>query len=168
MHCSTPGSIVFHCLLEVTQIMPIISMMLSNHLILCHPFLILPSIFPNIRVFSMSQLVASGGQWSFSFTISPSNESVSVHSVSVHSLSCVRLFVTPWNVAHQASLSGTNAHSLTKLIPIELVMPSNHLILCRPLLLPPEIFPSITVFSNESVHILHGVLEVQLQHQSFQ
>ena len=60
-------------------------------------------------------------------------------------------FETPWTAAHQASLSITNSWSLLKLISIELVMPSNHLILCRPLLLTPSIFPSIRVFSNESV-----------------
>jgi len=63
----------------------------------------------------------------------------------------VQLFVTPWTAAHQASLSTTNSWSLLKCMSIELVMPSNHLILCRPLLLPPSIFPSIRVFSNESV-----------------
>ena len=58
--------------------------------------------------------------------------------------------VAPWIVAHQASLSITNYRSLLKLMSIELVMPSNHLILCHPLLLPPSIFPNISVFSNES------------------
>ena len=70
---------------------------------------------------------------------------------SVQSLSHVQLFVTPWTAAHQASLSITNSWNLLKLMSIELVMPSSHLILCRPLLLPPSIFPSIRVFSNESV-----------------
>ena len=70
---------------------------------------------------------------------------------SVQSLSCVQLFATPWTAAHQASLSITNSQSLLKLVSIELVMPSSHLILCRPLLLLPSIFPSIRVFSNESV-----------------
>ena len=70
---------------------------------------------------------------------------------SVQSLSCVQLFTTPWTAARQASLSVTNSWSLPKLMFIELVMPSNHLILCRPLLLLPSIFPSIRVFSNESV-----------------
>ena len=70
---------------------------------------------------------------------------------SVQSLSHVRLFATPWTAAHQASLSITNSQSLCKLMSIESVMPSNHLILCRPLLLPPSIFPSIRVFSNESI-----------------
>ena len=70
----------------------------------------------------------------------------SIQFSSVQSLSCVQLFVTPWTSAHQASLSITNSQSL--LMSIELVMPSNHLILCRHLLLPPSIFPSIRVFSN--------------------
>ena len=73
---------------------------------------------------------------------------------SVRSLSCVQLFATPWTAAHQASLSITNCQSLLKLMSIESVMPSNHFILCRPLLLPRSIFPSIRVFSNESaLHI---------------
>ena len=66
------------------------------------------------------------------------------------SLSCVRLFVTPWIAARQASLSITNPRSSPKLMSIELVMPSSHLILCHPLLLLPPIPPSIRVFSNES------------------
>ena len=69
---------------------------------------------------------------------------------SVQLLSRVRLFVTPWTAACQASLSITNFWSLLKLMPIESVMPSNHLILCHPLLLTPSIFPSIRVFSKES------------------
>ena len=70
---------------------------------------------------------------------------------SVKSLSRVGLFATPWTAAHQASLSITNSRSSPKLMSMESVMPSNHLILCRPLLLLPSIFPSIRVFSNESV-----------------
>ena len=70
---------------------------------------------------------------------------------SVQSLSHIQLFATPWTATCQASLSITNSQSLLKLMLIELVMPSNHLILCHPLLLPPSIFPSIRVFSNESV-----------------
>ena len=69
---------------------------------------------------------------------------------SVQSFTCARLFVTPWTAAHQASLSIPNSQSLLKLMSIESVMPSNHLILCHPLLLLPSIFPSIRVFSNES------------------
>ena len=71
-------------------------------------------------------------------------------SQSVQSLSRVRLFATPWTASRQASLSITNSWSLPKLMFIELVMPSNHLILCCPLLLLPSIFPNIRVFSNES------------------
>ena len=70
---------------------------------------------------------------------------------SVQSLSRVRLFVTPWTAARQASLSITNSWSLLKLMSIESVMSSSHLILCHPLLLPPSVFPIIRVFSNESV-----------------
>ena len=73
---------------------------------------------------------------------------------SVQSLSCVWLFVTPWIAARQASLSITNSQSLLKLMSIESVIPSSHLILCHPLLLLPPIPPSIKVFSNEStLHI---------------
>ena len=74
-----------------------------------------------------------------------------MHLSSVQLLRGVRLFATPWTAARQASLSITNSWSLPKLMSIESVMPSNHLILCRPLLLPPSIFPSIRVFSHESV-----------------
>ena len=70
---------------------------------------------------------------------------------SVQLLSHVQLFATPWIPAHQASLSITNSPNLLKLMSIESVMPSNHLVLCSPLLLLPSIFPSIRVFSNESV-----------------
>ena len=76
---------------------------------------------------------------------------ISVQFRSVQLLSRVRLFVTPWTAACQASLSITNSRSSPKLMSIELVMPSNHPILCRPLLLLPSIFASIRVFSNESV-----------------
>ena len=71
--------------------------------------------------------------------------------VAVQLLSHVQLFVAPWTAAHQASRSFTNSRSLLKLMSVESVMPSNHLILCGPLLLLPSIFPSIRVFSNESV-----------------
>ena len=76
------------------------------------------------------------------------------HVSSVQSLSRVQLFATPWTAACQAFLSITNSRSLPKLMSIESVMPSNHLILCHPLLLLPSIFPSIRVFSNElALHI---------------
>ena len=84
---------------------------------------------------------------------------------SVQLLSHVRLFVTPWTSAHQASLSITNSWSLLKLMTIELVMPFNHLILCRPLLLPLQSFPASEFFQMSQVA---KVLEFQLQHQSFQ
>ena len=91
----------------------------SNHLILCRPLLLPPSVFPSI-------------------------------SQSVQSLSRFRLFATPWTTAHQASLSITNSWSSLKLLSIESVMPSIHLILCCPLLLLPPIPPIIRVFFNES------------------
>ena len=96
----------------------------------CCPLLVLPPIFPQVKVFP--------------------NE-LTLHISSVQSLSRVWLFATPWTAAHQASLSITSSQSPPKPTSIESVMPSNHLILCRPLLLPPSTFPSIRVFSNESV-----------------
>ena len=92
----------------------------------------------------MSPLLAGGV-----FTTSATWEAL--FSVSVQSLSHVRLFETPGTTVRQASQSIINSRSLLKLMSIELVMPSNHLILCHPLLLPPSIFPSIRGFSNESV-----------------
>ena len=77
--------------------------------------------------------------------------SPSVQFGSVQWLSRVRRCATPWTAACQSSLSITNSQSVLKLMSIQLVMPSNHLILCRPLLLPPSIFPSIRIFSSESV-----------------
>ena len=86
---------------------------------------------------------------------------------SVQSLSCVWLFANPWIAAHQASLSITNSQSSLKLTSIESVMPSSHLILCRPLLLLPPIAPSIRVFFQwvNSSHKVAKVLEFQPQHQ---
>ena len=82
---------------------------------------------------------------------------------SVQSLSCVRLFATPWIAAHQASLSITNSWSSLRLTSIESVMPSSHLILCRPLLLLPPIPPSISLFQwVNSSHEVAKVLEFQL------
>ena len=90
------------------------------------------------------------------------------HFSSVQSLSRVRLFVTPWIAAHQASLSITNSQSSLKLMSVESVMPSSHLI-CRPLLLLPPIPPSIRVFQwVNSSHEVAKVLEFQLPHHSFQ
>ena len=79
-------------------------------------------------------------------TVAVANTSIS----SVQLLLCIWLFATRWTGARQASLSITNSRSLLKLMSIESVMPSNHLILCRPLLLPPSIFPSVRIFSDES------------------
>ena len=121
--------------------MSIESVIPCNHLILCWPLLLLPSIFPNIRVFSVSQLSASDGQ---SIGISASTFS------SVQSLSCIWLFASPWIAARHASLSITNSWSSLKLTSTESVMPFKHLILCHLFLLPP-IPSSFRVFSNESV-----------------
>ena len=87
---------------------------------------------------------------------------------SVQSLSHIQLFATPWTTACQASLSFTISQSLLKLMSIEPMMPSNHLVLCHPF--SSSVFPSIRVFSNESAlhHQVAKVLELQLQHQSFQ
>ena len=84
------------------------------------------------------------------FSCRSTTEQTSVQLISVQSLGCVQLFATRWTAAHQTSLSITNSRSLLKLMSIELVMPSNHLILCHPFLLLPSIFPNIRVFSNES------------------
>ena len=100
--------------------------------------------------------IAHGIIWSWGVS-SQSQREEGTHPKSFNSvqpLSHVWLFVTPWTAAHQASLSITNSQSLLKLMSIESVMPSNHLILCSPLLLPPSIFPSIRVFSSDSfLHI---------------
>ena len=85
-----------------------------------------------------------------SFLTLYSQSIVFYHFSSVQSLSRVQLFATPWIAAHQASLSITNSRSSLRLTPIESVMPSSHLILCRPLFLLPPIPPSIRIFSNES------------------
>ena len=90
-------------------------------------------------------------------------------AVVVQPLSWVQLFATPWTAACQASLSFSISQSLLKLMSIESVMPSNHLILYCPLLLLPSVFPSIRVFSNNSALCIRWPkLELQLQHQSFQ
>ena len=78
------------------------------------------------------------------------NSHCSQDVAAVQLLSCVQLFATPWTATHQASLSISNSRSLLKLTSIEWVMPSNHLILCHPLLLLPSVSPSIRVFSKES------------------
>ena len=100
----------------------------------------------SIVCFSLILIFVSSRKGSFSI--------LSVHICNQFSsvvIQSVRLFVTPWTAAHQASLSITNSWSLLKLMCIKLVMLSNHLTLCRPLLLPPSIFPRNRVFLNESV-----------------
>ena len=82
---------------------------------------------------------------------SPAKRGYILFSHSVQSLSCVQLFDTQWTAARQASLSNTDSQGLLESLSIESVMPSNHLIFCRPLLLRPSTFPTIRVFSNESV-----------------
>ena len=130
--------------------MSIESVIPSNHLILYCPLLFLPSIFVSIRVFLISQLFTSGDQSigvSASASVLPMNQFSSVAQL------CPTL-CDPWTAARQASLSTTNSQSLLKLTSIESMMPSNHLILCHPLLLPPSIFPSIRVISSESVLLI--------------
>ena len=102
-----------------------------------------PEDLPNPELESMSPALAGG----FFVSEPPGKPSLQPTLVVVESLSHVQLFVTPWTEAHQASLPSPTP----KLTSIESVMPSNHLILCCPLLLPPSIFPSIRVFLNESV-----------------
>ena len=95
--------------------------------------------------------------------------SMEIQLSSVQSLSRVQLLATPWTTACQASLSITNSWSLPKLMSIESVISSNHLILCHPLLLLPSTFPSMSLFKwVSSSHQVAKVLEFQLQHQSFQ
>ena len=155
--------------------------MLSNHLILCCPLLLLPSISPSIRVFSneLALCIRWPKYWGFGFSISLSNEYSGLISFRIdwfdllavqgtlqcllqhHSLKAsivwhsvffmVQLFVTPWTAACQASLSLTVSWSLPRLMSLESVKPSYHLILCHSLLLLPSIFPNIRVFSEESV-----------------
>ena len=104
----------------------------------------LPGMFQTQQVGLWGQCIASIGRW----------KEVGIPLSSVQSLSHVQLFETPWTAARQASLSITNFRSLRKLLSIESVIPSNHLILCRPLLLPPSVFPSIRVFSSKSVLLI--------------
>ena len=197
------ASLSFTIAQSLLKLISIESVMLSNHLILDHLLLLLSSVFPTIKVFSneLALLLRWSKYWSFSFSISPSNEYSELISFRIdwldllavqgtfksllqhhnskasipfkcsvffmvqllhlymttektivvgYLLSHVWLFVTPWTAAHQASLSFTITQSLLKLMSIELVMPSNHLILGHLLLLLSSIFPTIKVFSNES------------------
>ena len=137
-------------------------MMPSNYIILSHSLHFLFSIFPSISIFSNELVLYIRWPKYWSFSISPSNEYswfisfridwFNLHIVqfsSVLSPSRVWLFPTPCTTARQGSLSVTNSQSLLKPISTESVMKSNYLILCHPFLLPPSIFPSIRVFSNE-------------------
>ena len=132
---ATPWTAACQASLSITnswsllKLMSIESVMPFNHHTLCRPLILLPSIFPNIWVFSSDSVlhVRWPRFWSFSFSISPSNRLVLFHSVQL--LSRVRLFATLWTTARHASLSITISWSLLKLMSIELVMPSNHLIL---------------------------------------
>ena len=152
------------------------------YLILCYLFLPHQEIRISLNATDALQplhLVIYWGIITLSLTFSLDNKSNGNHQnpplstgfqfSSVQSLGCVRLFATPWTTACQTSLFITNSRSPPKPISIESVMPSNHLMLCHPLLLLPSIFPSIRVFSNESdyVYQVTKVLELQLQHQSF-
>ena len=123
---------------SLLKLMSITSVMPSNHLILCHPLLLLPSTFPSIRFFS-SLLIQP-------YVLGINATSVHLNSY-VHSLSHVRLLLTSRTAVRQDSLFITNSQSLLKLMSITSVMPFNYLILCLPLLLLPSIFPSIRVFS---------------------
>ena len=108
-----------------------------------HVLAIVNSVAMNIGVYvSLSVLVSS---------VCMSSSGIPGSFSSVQSLSRVQLFATPWIAVHQASLSIINSRSLLKFMSIESVIPSSHLILCHPLLLLPSVFPSIRVFSNESV-----------------
>ena len=134
--------------------MSIESVMPSSHLILCRP-LLLTSVFLSIRVLSNDSVLRMRWPkyWSFNFSMSPTNEYSGLIYFRMDWLDLLavqgRLFATPRSAARQASLSITNCWSLPKPMSIESVMPSNHLILCCPLLLLPSIFASIRVFSSQ-------------------
>ena len=124
--------------------------------ILSPPLALLVIMLPKAHLTSHSRM--SGSRW----VITPSWFAV------VQSLSHIRLVVTPWTVACQASLSFTISQSMLKFMSIKSVMLSNHLVLWNPLLFLPSVFPSSRVFSNEStLHQVAKVLELQLRHQSF-
>ena len=106
---------------------------------------------PSISNYSKISLMHPAAIWAPEWQLKLIWWYMSIQFSLVQSLRHVWLFVTPWTAALQASLSITNCWSLLKLMSFESVMPSNHLILCHPLLPPPSIFPSIRVFSNESI-----------------
>ena len=132
------------------KLMSIELVMPSSHLILCHP--LIPPGFNLSQHQDLFQWVRSSYQVTKVLELQLQHQSFQwISSVVQFSHSVMSDSVTPWNAACQASLSITNFQNLLKLMSIESVMPSNHLILCCPLLLPPSIFPSIRVFSDESV-----------------
>ena len=170
---ATPWTAACQASLSITnsrsllKLMSIELVMPSNHLILHHPILLPPLVFPSVRVFSSDSVfrIRWPKYWSFSFSTRPSN--VYSGSTSRHQFSSVtQSGPTPWTAALQASLSITTSQSLLKFMSVESVMPSNHLTLCYLLLLLPSIFPSIRVFSNESALCIllqvAEVLELQL------
>ena len=151
--------------------MSIESVMPSNHLILCCPLLLPPLIFPSIGVFSNESVLCNTWpkDWSFSFSISPSNEYSGLISFRMGWLDLLavqrilRVFPTlefkntnslVLSFLYSATLSFTISRSLLKLMSIKLVSPFNHLVLYSPLLLLPSIFPSIRVFSNEPAFLI--------------
>ena len=134
-----------------------------HSIIICLCFFLLCEIYPILSLtnflfrtwwLDLNQIISRPSAQPISWDLFPWDTLLRLDTLtfsSVQSLSCVWFFATTWIVACQASLSIINSRSLLKLISIESVMPSNHLILCCPLLLLPSIFPSIRVFSNESV-----------------
>ena len=145
MDCSTPGSLSITNSWSLLKLMSIALLMPSNHLVLCCPLLLLPVSFSASGPFPMSLLIASGGR---SIGASASTTVLAMNQFSSVIQSCLTLCYP-----RDCSMPGfpvTNSWSLLKLMSIESVMPSNHLILCHPLLLLPSIFPSIRDFSNES------------------
>ena len=124
--------------------------MLSNHFILCCPLLRLPLVFPSTWSLKFISNLHVLPPWSNEVVlVTPCFRDEETQFSSVQLPNHVQLPTTPWTAARQASLSITNSRNPPKLMSIELVMPSNHLILCRPLRLLPSIFPSIRVFPNE-------------------
>ena len=151
MDCIAPGFPVLYCLwgIALTHVHWVSDVIQPSHPVT--PSSSCPQSFPVSRSFPMSQLLPSSGQSIGASALASVLPVTRLSSVSsVQSLSRVWLFATPWIAACQASLSITNSRSSLKLMSIESVMPSSHLILCRPLFLLPSIPSSIRVFSNES------------------
>ena len=154
MDCNTPGFPVLHRLPEFAQThVHWVGDAIQPSRSLLSTLFLLPSVFLSIRV-------------SHTYT---TPLPVKIGKLCVHSVAQLYPTLrTPWTVAHQAPLSVTNSWSWPKLMSVELVMPSNHLILCCPFLLLPSIFPSIGLFQLvSSSHQMAKVLELQLQNQSF-